>query len=80
MGVKHGHTTKGSETEYWHLRCTVTASSYASVGQSEKQTAKFVTNMELKKSCYTADEVSTAWPHVQDGEQQKVKKHWCSES
>jgi len=33
MGVKPGHSTKISETNCWHLRCTVTKGSYISVGQ-----------------------------------------------
>jgi len=28
MGVKPGHTRKGSETNCWHLKCTVTEGSY----------------------------------------------------
>jgi len=52
MGVKPGHTTKRSETNCWHMRCTVTEGSYTSVGQSEKQTMKYVTNSELKRICY----------------------------
>ena len=35
-----------------HLRCTVTEGSYVSVGQSKKQTVKYVKNSELKRICY----------------------------
>jgi len=52
MGVKPGHTTKRSETNCCHLRCTVTKGSYVSVGQSKKQTMKYVKNSELKRICY----------------------------
>jgi len=52
MGVKPRHTTKRSETNCWHLRCTITEGSYISVGQSKKQTVKYVTNTELKRICY----------------------------
>jgi len=36
----------------WHLRCTVLKGSDVSVGQSEKQTVKYVKNSELKRICY----------------------------
>jgi len=52
MGVKPEHTTKRSETNRWHLRCTVTEWSYVSIRQSENQTTKYVTNSELIRICY----------------------------
>jgi len=54
MGVKPGHTTNRSETNCQHLRCTVTEGSYVSVGQSKKQTVKYVKNSELKRTCLNA--------------------------
>jgi len=74
MGVKPGHTTKRSEKNCWHLRCTVTKGSYVSVGQSKKQTVKYVKNSELKRICYKEPfRGNSVWPHMQDGGQQEVK-------
>ena len=73
MGVKRGHTTKRSETNWWHLRCTATEGSYVSVGQSEKQTVKYVKNSELYATKSHSEETPTVWPHMQDGGQQEVR-------
>jgi len=51
MGVKLGHTKK-SETNCWHLRCTVTEGSCVSVGQIEKQTVKYVKKLGIERICY----------------------------
>ena len=56
------------------MRCTVTEGSYVSVGQSEKQTVKYVKNSELKRICYKEPlRGNSDWSHMQDGGQQEVK-------
>jgi len=39
------------------------------LGQSERQTAKFVTNLQLKKICH-GEKALTVWPHTQNGQQE----------